>query len=242
MKQIKKLTALMLVFTTLLAFFPTECFAAYKVKTLNLNQWYKLKDSSSNMTIYKVKVPEDSVYIVSWKKHDTDYFAYGTISTDKACNNNVDTFLGVSVPSSGSKGIVLYKGTYYIKMYDSKEKTQVKITSKTVQSINKENYSVSRATILAKNKKMEIAQTKRDHYTRWYRIKLTKSQTISIYGYDSWYDLYDSNFNPIRCNRDYQKKVITTDGVQSKGVYYLAVYDYVSSLLKSGAYYKLYWK
>ena len=136
----------------------------------------------------------------------------------------------------------MYPGTYYIKMYDGKEKAQVRITKKTVKSINKQNYCARKAINLSKKKKVQFAQSKKDNYTRWYKIKITKNQSFSIYGYDGWYNLYDSNFNEIRCREDYDTSVITTDGIQPKGTYYLALYDYVSSLLTTGKCYSIYWK
>jgi len=246
MKRTQRFFAMMLVVITLLALLPASAIAEYKVQSLKFNTWYKLKDSSSDMSVYKFKVSSDTSIIMTWKNYQSDgNFGYGGIYRDSSCDDlvSMDTvFLGVSRPSSGYNGIALYPGTYYLKMYDGAEKAQVKITKNSVKSINKPNYSISRAIALKKGKKVEFAQTKKDYYTRWYKIKLTKPQSISIYGYSSYFELYDSNFNEIRTNRDYDGMVITTDGVQSTGTYYLALHDYLSGLQKIGKTYQIYWK
>jgi len=243
MKQSRKAVLFILTAIFILSLFPAGCLAVYKVQPLKTNQWYSLQDSSGDMPVYKIKVSSDTVLIVEWRKYKTDgNFAYGSICADRACNNEVASFLGISVPGSGTTGCVLYPGTYYIRMYDGNEKAQVRINKKPAKSVNRQNNCVGKAIGLSKNKKAEFAQSRNDNYTRWYKIRLTKEQPISIYGYDSWYELYDSNFNEIRCTADYENGVITTDGIQSKGTYYLALHDYISSLLRAGKYCRIYWK
>lgn len=229
----------------MLIVFPKISYASsYRVESLKYNKWYKLKDSSTDMTIYKFRIKADTVLMFQWKNYTSKgSFAYGSIYYDKECGNEVkrDFYLFLEDESIGNTGIALYPGTYYIRMYDEAEKAQVKVTSKPVKKVNKTNYCLDKVITLKPNKTVEIAQTKRNHYPRWYKIKLKKSQYIQIMGdIREYYDLYDSNFNEIRCN-DSKERVIT-DGVQPAGTYYLVIYDYISGLMKCGEYYSFYLK
>ena len=72
MKQNVKILSILLAITVMLGLFPAVCFASYRVEPLKTNQWYSLKDSSSNMTIYRVKVSVDTALIIEWKRYITD--------------------------------------------------------------------------------------------------------------------------------------------------------------------------
>lgn len=250
MKYTHRIIALILVIIMLLTILPFSALASYKYELLNLNKWYKLKDYSSDMTVYKMKVSTDTVCTFNWKDYGGSNYSFEIyFYTDKACKNQIANFSSVD-QKSGSKSLVMYPGTYYIEMFDSAENsnTKVKVTEKTVSSINKPNYCLTRAITLAKKKKAEFAQTKKEYYPRWYKIKLSKSQAISIFGYgDGWeyggesnYELYDDNYNEIRCEMN--DGVITTYGVQKKGTYYLVLSSYLSDLLHTGKCFKIYWK
>ena len=155
------------------------------------------------------------------------------------------SFLGSNEPAQGKEYFVLYKGTYYLKMYDWDKKVKVKFTSKEVAPINKPNYCMSKAINLKAGKTATYAQTRKNNYPRWYKIKLTSPQTIKVYYTYRYimhlnYELYDSNFNEIRTSRtDYG---FQTDGVQAKGTYYLVTKNYISDVLTTGRYCSLYWK
>ena len=228
---------------------PVTALAANKVEPLTYNKWYRLTDGRDNV-VYKVRIKSDTVLTVQWKNYNEDKgFAYGSFYTDKGCKEELDlmhaTFLGVDEPKQGRQYFVLYPGTYYIKMYDETEKTQIKVSSKAVNTINKPNYCLSQAITLKANRKANYAQTYKNNYHRWYKIKLTKRQAIKFYcEYKSilriQYDLYDSNFNEIRTSyTDYGFK---TDGVQSTGTYYLVIQNYMSELLTMGRYCSFFWK
>lgn len=243
MRQSKRIFALLLVFITVLTLLPITASASYRYEALKFNSWYRLKDLSNTTTVYKLKVTTDTVIVVNWKNYNSDdHFGYGAFCTDKECDYSVgEIFLGFDCPRSGNTGMVLYRGTYYLMMYDGGNTAQVKFTKKDVKSTNKQNYCLQNAVLLKAGKKAEFAQTKKYNYHRWYKIKLTKSQPITLYGNILWYDIYDSNFNEIRSSWK-GDNVISTEGTQSKGIYYLALHDYPSSLITSGKYYNFYWK
>lgn len=242
MKNCQKTVAIMMVFITIVALLPVSAFASYKVEPLRYNYWYSLKEDVS--TVYRVKVTADTIFTVNWKNNRGE--SYVAVYPDKECDeSSIYRFLdsGYSI-SSGTDGMVLYRGTYYILMGDYDNKAKVKF-SKKPNTINKQNYCISKAITMTKNKKYEYSQSKSINYKRWYKIKLTKSQEISIVGYDSEYGitLYDSNFNRINCKYSEKNRTITTRGKQPKGIYYLALNeDDLDYLMDKGYYYSIYWK
>lgn len=243
MNRTRKLVALMLAVLLLLATLPTAGLAdSYRVETLNLNQWYRLQDSSSSMTIYKLKVTGDTIVNINWKNIKTNNnFAYLSINRDKSCDNTIASS-GIYDTSSGTVGYVLYSGTYYIRMYDRKESGKVKFSTKKAATINKPNYCMGKAITVKAGKKVEIAQTKSDNYYRWYRIKLPKAQSITFSGLDEYdFTLYDRNLNKISCSD--RGNVCVTQGLQPKGTYYLEINRaYLYELSETGKYTAFSWK
>ena len=246
MRSCKRVVSLLFVFIALFCFIPVSAFATDGTETLKLNTWYDMKGYSSNQ-VYKIKISTDTVLIANWKNNtETDNYASINVYADKECQKTVgNNLMGLKAKVSGSSGIVLYSGTYYIKMIDFnvEKKVKVKFQKKQVKSINKPNYCLATAISLKAKKKAVFAQTIQNNYQRWYRIKLTKNQVISIYGNFKYMNscvLYDSNFNTIRYTEG--NDGIVTDGIQTKGTYYLVMYDNISGLLKAGRYYSVFWK
>ena len=242
MKRCRRTLFVMLVAITLISILPVSAFASYKVEPLKYNYWYSLKEDVS--TVYKVKVTADTILTVNWKNNrgESSVIVY----PDKECNeSSIYRYLDSDYSkSSGTNGTVLYRGTFYIYMDDYDNKAKVKF-SKKPNTINKQNYCISKAITMTKNKKYEYSQSKNINYKRWYKIKLTKSQEISIVGYDRGYDytLYDSNFNRINCKYSENSRTITTRGKQPKGIYYLALHEEdLDYLMDKGYYYSIYWK
>lgn len=242
MNRTRKLVALMLAVLLLLATLPTAGLAdSYKVQPLKLNQWYSLRDYSSSTTIYKLKVTGDTVVTFNWKGIKADTWAYMSIYRDKSCDDEIAS-RDISEAASGSGSFVLYSGTYYVQMYDSKESGKVKFSTKKAVTINKPNYCMGRAITVKAGKKVEIAQTKSDNYYRWYRIKLPKTQSITFSCLGQYnFTLYDRNLNEISCSD--RGDVCVTQGMQPKGTYYLEV-DRASlyELAQKGKYTAFSWK
>lgn len=243
MNRTRKLVALMLAVLLLLAALPVAGLAdSYKVETLKLNQWYALDDSSTNNPIYKLKVTGDTIVSFNWKGiKANDTSAHVFLYRDTSCNDQIG-YRDISQTASGSGGFVLYSGTYYIWMYDNKESGKVKFSAKKAVTVNKPNYCMSKAITAKAGKRVEIAQTKRDNYYRWYRIKLPKTQSITFSGLDRYdFTLYDRNLNEISCSD--RENVCVTQGMQPKGAYYLEVHRaYLSELAQKGEYTAFSWK
>lgn len=251
MKNRQQIIATMLVIITLLVFLPVSAFASYKYEALKFNKWYKVSNELNKLTIYEIQVSSDTVIIIQWKDYDrSECWGNGSICKDKKCEKEIVSFLGNTENSSGKRGIVLYPGKYYLKMYlEDGKKTQVKISKKATSTINKQNYCLQNAITLAKNKSVEFAQTKKNCYNRWFKIVLTKRQKISIVSNRSIYrcDIYDSKLNDIMCEgkgdelNDYH--IETTNKKLPKGTYYICFTLYnISDILDYGYYYNLYWK
>lgn len=242
MNHTRKLVALMLAVLLLLATLPTAGLAdSFKVQTLKLNQWYNLRPYSDNMTIYKLKVTGDTIVSFNWKDINTEGWSSIHIYRDKTCNDQL-AYHSIYEATAGSGGFVLYSGTYYIQMYDGKESGQVKFSTKKAVTVNKPNYCMSKAITVKARKKMEIAQTKSDNYYRWYRIKLSNTQSITFSGLKHYdFTLYDRNLNEISCSD--REDVCVTQGMQPKGTYYLEVHRaYLSNLAQKGEYTAFSWQ
>ena len=243
MNQTRKLVALLLTTVLLLAVLPVNGFAAYKVASLKLNQWYNIRDQySSNMTIYKLKVTGTTVVSYSWKNsRSSGNYGYVYVYGDKACTKYID-FVDIAQANSGSGAFVLYTGTYYFQMYEYKESAKIKFATRKAATVNKANYTRSRAIALKAGKKAEIAQTKADNYVRWYKITLPKKKKITFYGLESYmFSLYNSKLDRVSCTTKGKNSV--TDKAQAKGTYYLMVNsDSLPNLIKKGEYTAFYWK
>lgn len=238
MNRTRKLIALMLAVLLLIATLPTAGLAdSYKVETLKLNQWYRFQDYDENMTIYRLKVSGETFLNYSWKNgHDGSLYVY----RDKACEDRV-AYTDIE-ETTGSSAFVLYSGTYYIILSDDSERTKIKFSAKKVATVNKPNYCLGKAITVKAGKKVEIAQTKSDNYYRWYRIKLSKTQSITFSGLDEYdFTLYDRNLNKISCSD--RGNVCVTQGLQPKGTYYLEINRaYLSELAQMGEYTAFSWK
>ncbi len=94
MRYGKRIIIVMMVFLFLFSMIPISSTAAsYRVKTLKLNSWYKLKESSSKMPIYKLELKSDSVIIVTWKNLNPDGRVRGYFYLDKNCNDYICEFV-----------------------------------------------------------------------------------------------------------------------------------------------------
>jgi len=222
MNRTRKLVALLLAVLLLLATLPAAGLAdSFKVQTLKLNQWYNLRPYSDNMTIYKLKVTGDTIVSFTWKGIMTESWSSLHIYRDKSCDDDI-AYCSIYEATTGSDTFVLYSGTYYIQMYDSKESGKVKFSTKKAVTVHKPNYCMSKAITVKAGKKVEIAQTKSDNYYRWYRIKLSRTQSITFSGLDQYeFTLYDRNLNEISCSN--RGDVCVTQGMQPKGTYYLEI-------------------
>lgn len=260
MRQSKRFIALFLVVISLVVLLPFSAYASFSYKTLNYGRWYDLNKSSSNVTIYRLKVSEDSLITIEWKGFQTGEI-YGAIYRDKECFDEMECFLDDYSGKTGIVRFVLYSGTYYIGMMEKgsgKNTTKVKVTKQSVRSINKgkNNISQKRAILLKQKKVIELAFTKNDNKPRWYKIKPTSSR-VSFYISDSFpFRIYDENLNEVEgsyggysgfssfdssdVNKGYSR---FTPGFRFKQkTYYLVIDPRDNDISETGMYVKFYWK
>ena len=131
-------------------------------------------------------------------------------------------------PSSAKdkKVLALDKGTYYLRLNNysgDANQGSVKFTYK--KGIFKSNYSPAKAINLKKNKTVTIAQTKKNHYYRWYKIVLTKKQAITFYTNDGdRVSLFDDDMNDLDIERaGSQSSKYFTSKKHPKGTYYVRI-------------------
>ena len=250
MNRCRRITALILAIIALLTLIPFTALASVKVEPIKYNSWYSLKDYdySGNYTLYKITVSTNMLLNFQVKNKKDAKEIYVRVFADKDCDEEIRN-MSYNLGTHGIDGVALYKGTYYLRMFDDNAKSQIKITKTKINNINKPNYTPSKAIQMTKNTRYEFIQTNKENYNRWYKIKLTKSQVINIYGevMDDWnygfYRLYDNNMNEIKCKFSYEKQMIKTIGKQKKGTYYL-MFDWegFDTVGEQGRYYRIYWE
>ena len=258
MKLAKKALVLLLVLATLVSVIALPAEAATSSITVTSGKTYSLKtnysynssgDRVKNKTYYKLTLDADSVVKVAWSKNTADKASiifYSNSARDKTVR-----YVNTYEKTSGSENLALKKGTYYLDMYDGYSNsdytatTKVTITVTPATEINKSNYCKAKASSLSKDTYVTVAQTPNYSYARWYKIKLTAKQVVTIYTNDNMgykVRLYDASMNRISCTSG-SKKVVSQDKLAS-GTYYIYVTDTTSfsGQGRLGEYIRLKWK
>jgi len=240
MKRNQRILALMLVIITLFTLLPVSALASSKVQTLKFGKWYnkldELSDDGNTEIIYKIEMKTDSPIKVDIKSS-----AFIFLYRDKECKYKIREWYR----DDTDEIVILYRGTYYAKMYNlyPQQEAAIRISAKKMK--NKPNYCARKAITMAKNKVYQIGQTLNENYVRWYKIKLTKSQVISIIKDIPYFRItvYDSDFESIDCKYNDETHILATRGRQPKGTYYISIgEDVFDSLKYFGKYYTLSWK
>ena len=181
MKHLKglllSLVGLMLLFVV---FLPIKAEAA-TWKQITPGTGIALTNYNSGTYYYKLSLKEDSFVKVHWNGNaDFDY--YGYVYKDSNFTKSLGSIYANT--ATGDRYIALKRGTYYVKMYDGFSKTptvRVSFNVTTSASLDKGNYCASKAASLKASTKVTVAQTPNYNYTRWYKVKLTKNQKLTIY-------------------------------------------------------------
>ena len=233
MKSGKKLTIITLILT-MLVFGSISAQAAEKIvykqlkpgQTVTQNYFtYDDDDYNAIWTYYYFSVPSPglvtftldnvdiSLYRSKYKptlKDSNDYFAYSY--DDKKVTYALD------------------RGTYYLRVEaegGSKAKCKAKYSFK--KAAFAKNYCASKAAKLGKIKTVQIAQTPKNHYVRWYKIVLKKKQAITYFTNDGdIVNIYDDDMENIETERaGAESSRYFTKTKLAKGTYYAKVsYNY----------------
>lgn len=121
---------------------------------------------------YRIVIPEDGYIKISIYKDTGAPFVYIRKKND---NNNIRHITRSDI-SAGSNILPLSKGTYYLNCDEDETVfgytyTKVSFTA---------NYCRKKAALLKKGATVSICQTPKRNYSRWYKIRLTKKQSISF--------------------------------------------------------------
>lgn len=255
MKKLIKKIGLSTVLFCLMIILSTCQVSAKKInKTINLkqNKWVKLKKTKYK----KVKKGYDKYFY--FYKMSNPGEGYITLSFQKEKNSNecdIEVlrkrggkyhFTGVGnlmfrFPIKGPVIIPVSKGNLYLRSW-----TDIKVKWKYTKIEQPSNYLPEKAISLKKGKKVKICQTPDYNFNRWFKIKLTKKQAITIVG-DS-VEVFDENFlsydtHDVGEFDDYStdpwsKYTQVTDDKLEPGTYYLC-----STAPDRGYCYRaLYWK
>ena len=232
-------------FMFVLAFIPMRAQAA-TLKTYKEGSVVLLK--SEGKYLYEFTLEEDSLINIDYAYNsalDGELHFYEDMQMERYM-----TYVFLT-KESGNEQFVLNKGTYYISMYDNANTTtKVKIVATPAKTFDKGNYCASEAQSLAARKWVKFASTRDYEYTRWYSIKTTKTQKITIdMPAGSYYYLTVIN---AKNGKQYQmhydnSRTITTLNRVPAGNYYITVH-FVGMLQKLsgpespfGMYYQFRW-
>lgn len=227
--------------------------AAMVYTSINTKQktWYTQKNdtySGDNYVqyCYRIYMP----YSGELKLEISNLPKYGNVSiydakpTQKMFESDDDHHI-VYASVSGLR-LGLDKGAYYL-MAPEKVKFKYTITKRTFGG----NYSRAKASSLAKNVKRNVTQTSLHNYNRWYKIKLTAKQRVTVWTNTGFYvDIRDSRGRWISATTQKATKSmrIISEKILPAGTYYIIMkavdysscpYDFLEDGYQSG---EFYWK
>ena len=233
-KLYKMIIPLVFVLCGFLAAVDAKADTTYKYKSLPLSE-NKLTTQKSNdysyskgnyvATVYRYKlvIPADGYLKVWLGKKGTGDVTYGSFLIFRTLKSEREWNLGHRSVYSGLIYIPISKGTYYCSW--NCDNNQMKYQFIKVKQ--KKNYTLTKAAQLKKGKKEVVCQTPMYNYSRWYKIKLTKEQKITVKTnltfpiiiFDQWHDEVSSFTSSVG---NYNTTVQTHE-VQAPGTYYICV-------------------
>ena len=241
MKKTYKLSIGVLVALLMIVLSATTIMAASNEKKLAANKWVTTKED----TYYKVTLKNDGCITLSASIASKK--TWMAIDMYKKVKGK---YVYVSMPvytekKSKTQKFAIEKGTYYFKVEGVK-----KIKYQFVKEPYKTNYCAGKAIELKKNKTIDIVNTPKNTYDRWYKIKLTKKQVLKYWVTDAngvTVDVvvYDSNMAPIDMigdNKDYT--LFRSREKLKKGTYYVCISGYLkdSAIENRATYTTFKWK
>lgn len=237
MKKLSRIFALLLSVLIIFTALPVRvCAANNKSIVLGKSAKYQNSYYRSEPIGYKLTLKADSLVTISnGNKTEIGYYVY----SDKLlrCLISED-----AIAAKSNETIVMAKGVYYIVFhyYEDTKNVSVKVKATPYSKIkDRKNYSRSTAAKLKAKTFETVTQTPNNNYSRWYKIVLTKKQTIHIsYPLDNSVDftLYNSTFEEPKTVTFSTKGYIVTESKQAPGTYYLKINDYYMRSYNETAY------
>lgn len=222
MKKICRIIAVNLIIS-LLSIFPGIALASSNGNpaTVKAGTWYNLKDEYP-APVYRFKVADNAIVTINWKgnKNGEIRFAF---HIDQNCEHEVYTTYYLH-DEKGIEMFSLSKGTYYLLMENNGGVKTAKARVLVQKAPDQGNYKKSKAVSLGANKVAYIANTPDCCYTRWYKIKLNKKKSISVYtneGHADRITIFNSKMNRVKCAIGDTK--VTSERGLDAGMYYIRV-------------------
>ena len=207
----------------------------YNIVTLKQNTTVSVKDSDTydfdtgvqNYTLYKISVPADGYIKFQLSNADAGIALYKSFYTNR---NLSDANIIRCLYDKKTHFFVLPKGTYYLHLYKDEAYTTLKWTFTKLSK--KANYCRARASALARTKKANCMFHYGYEHAKWYKIKLTKKQkiTITLKTLDDQFSL-----GMVRVFNSKEKLINTKMQESGDNAYALSVYQ--SDTLPKGIYY-----
>lgn len=185
----------------------------YTKKDLPMDDYIEKTDTTILYNnYYQITVPADGYITVTL---DTDpSFDYLTLYDSLKAANKDDSCVFEQLTKKTN--IVLEKGIYYFK-----EPVFYRLKYTFTKAKNLDNYKMSKAVPLGKNKTVTVCMTPQHFYARWYKITLTKKQAINVYLKST--DLYCEIWNSKKELTSEKKGKRIYTYVQPKGTYYIRI-------------------
>lgn len=243
MKKIISLTGLICatVFAALFVLIPVRAEAA-TMKTYTEGK--VVRTQTQGKVCYEYTVDVDSLIEINYAYNTSD--EGGVIFyEDKEMVHDVDVRYFYN--ESGKVFVALNAGTYYVDIYENynDRTTKVKMTSTPASQYSQGNYCKAKAISLEKKQWAKAVQTRQYEYSRWYVIKVPKTQKVTIdcaSGYMGSIYLFNS-----KCTKyyytDFNGRTQTTTNRVPAGTYYIAAHTYNIGTYNQnvGVYYQFRW-
>ncbi len=229
----KSLAVILAVLTVLLS----VC-AAFSVSAASIKAGTYTKVTKE--TYYKISVSGEGYITLSGKSSKSSSGGYSYASMDcellnskkeKVSYYSTDIYTYSGGNPTETKKIAVSKGTYYIHVRSVSASgggaNYILYTFKSIKQPT--NYCVAKATTLKRATKTTVYQSQQYNFDRWYKIKLTKNQKVSITYSSSASDFKLYNAEGEQISLDYSNKTYKSKIKLASGTYYIcyrAMYNF----------------
>lgn len=224
-KHLKQLICAIAILCLVAGFAPAQTEAAtikgnIRIHTIQQKKWYTVPESEKYTDYYKFKVTSPG-YIKIWQ--DVSKVSYRHtypklyVETDYSDKGEI-----IIRATESTKCLALPKGTYYF----SGSHSNMRFKYEFVKQARTSNYCMAKAETIAAGKNKTLVFHYGYEFTKWYKVKLTKSKRIRIWAASN--DGYG----------DFEPLVISSDG-QKMDTSFLYANKCQTEVLPKGTYYIL---